>query len=756
MKKIIMFSLLSVLTVTLFLGQALNAQPTINLTVTDGVNTTVLDFGLHVSATAGLDSVLFPRETELPPLPPPSQGIFEARFTGGLIMGAGSLSDIRPKLAGDQIDFWEVTVQTGVLQGPVTISWPAGLSSGSGFLQIRNAPGDFSEPPYPQYVVNMLTQTSVVLVGPYADQPFKFRIIRTTNAAGISVNPESKNFGTVLIGLTASQTFTVTNTGNRNLDIAAITTSNPLFEISSEGPEVVAPSATFDLTVSFAPVTSGSYTANITLAHNAGNYSTVIPIQAEAGLGTRYRTFTAAELGAVDPVKSKFFKALSKTKPDKLEFELELVVPTNVPAFNQLHLELGGASLGSSWQGQQIPAQVVKKNGVVQVLGTDYTLAGAHDGNNKKFDYVWPSLTPGDVINIHGFVKANKPIKATYWWLPVNVAAKQKIVKVKLIGNEPVWKLNMPRLPMPNLGNVAFNIFPAVKAGGAGIVVGMPNLPPIGKLIPGWLKLYDAGSMQKTLRGKTGLHAGTPRGFDFYTGGVKPVVKENKALPPEKHDNVLMANLIAFKFNIIASAQGNTPVGLGELLYHNPGNDFHGMALRDIIPIVDPRMTTIEPGFNYANLNAVLASINGAFSGAIDTLVGGFSGPKLLLKGVKALAEVPFLRPGTLAAATSPAPSIVEIPDNFVLSQNYPNPFNPTTTIEFSLPEDAIVTLKVYNMLGEEVATLINREELSYGQEYVSFDASNLSSGVYIYRMTAEGLETGAKTAIMKKMLLLR
>ncbi len=750
MKKIITFSLLSVLTVALFLGQAVHAQPTIQLTVTDGVNTTLLDFGLDVSATAGLDSLLFPRETELPPMPPERQGIFEARFT---VLGLGSLSDIKTKLVGDQINTWDVTVQTGVLGGPITISWPAGLSSGSGFLKIENHPA-FADPEiFPQYVVNMLTQTSLTLAAGNSDAPFKFRITRTTNAAGIGVDPVSKNFGTVLIGLTAQQVFTVTNTGNRNLDIAGITTSNPLFAISSVGPEVVVPLATFELTVSFAPVVSGSYSGNITLAHNAGNYSTVIPVEALAGAGTKFRTFTAAQLGAVDPVKSKFYKALSKAKPDKLEFELEFVVPAHVPAYNQLHLELGGASLGNSWQGQLIPAQVVKRNGIVQVLGTDYNLTGAHDASNKKFDYIWASLTAGDVINIHGFVKSAKPIKAKYWWLPVDVIAKEKIVKIALVGTEPVWKLNMPRLPMPNLGNVAFNIFPAVKTGGSGILLGVSTGDP---KLTGWLKLYDAGSMQKTLRGKTALQAGTPRWFDFYAGGIKPIRKENKSLPPEKHDNVLMANLIAFKFNILASAQGNTPNGLGELLYHNPGNFFHGMVLSEISTIADPRMTTFDAAFDYANLNTVLASINGAFSGDIDTTVGGFSGLKLELKGVKPLAEVSFLRPGTLAATIIPAPTVVEIPETFVMNQNYPNPFNPTTTIEFSLPEDAIVTLKVYNMLGQEVATLINREELSYGPEYISFDASSLSSGVYIYRLTAEGLETGAKTAIMKKMLLMK
>lgn len=737
MKKIIMFSFLSVLTVAFFLGQAVNAQPTINLTVTDGVNSTVLDFGLHPSATAGLDSLLFPRETELPPMPPEREGIFEARFT---VLGLGSLSDIKTKLEGDQSDTWDVTVQTGVLGGPITISWPAGLSSGSGFLEIRNHPA-FSDPEiFPQYVVNMLTQTSVTLVaGGHADAPFKFRITRTTNAAGITVDPPSKDFGTVLIGLTAQQTFTITNTGNRNLDISEISTSNPLFAISSEGPEVVAPLGTFALTVSFAPVTSGSYSGNITLAHNAGNYSTVIPVQAEAGAGTMFRTFTANELVTLTGGK---LQKLVKRKANKVEFSINFTVPTGGP-FNKLHVEWGSPIINTF-------THIVKLNGEVT---TAFTLAPAIDNAAKKFDYTFPAdLTAGDTITIHAWAAKGKAQKGKYWWLPA--VKPTKLVMGVAPGSE--FTLNMPRLPMPSYGNVAADIFPAVKTGGTGIVIGIVNSPPIGKYIPPWLKLYNFKSMQKTLRGKSALHVGTPRWFDLYHLTTKSVVKENKALPPEKHDNILMANLVAFKFNLLASAQGNTPIGLGELLYHNPGNFFHAETLKNIYKIADPRMTAIDSAFDYANLDTVLASINGAFSGAIDTLPGGFSGTKLALTGVRTLSEVPFLRRSTLAATTIPSPPRVEIPENFVLDQNYPNPFNPSTTIEFSLPEDAIVTLKVYNMLGQEVATLINREELSYGHEYVSFDASSLSSGVYIYRLTAEGLETGAKTAIMKKMLLMK
>src|SRR5207244_2858587 len=91
------------------------------------------------------------------------------------------------------------------------------------------------------------------------------------------------------------------------------------------------------------------------------------------------------------------------------------------------------------------------------------------------------------------------------------------------------------------------------------------------------------------------------------------------------------------------------------------------------------------------------------------------------------------------------APPVVysTTPEEFRLDQNYPNPFNPTTNIQFELPNPAVVTLKVYNMLGQEVATLLDRQEMEEGTQELEFNASNFASGVYFYRITAEQIANG-------------
>ena len=78
----------------------------------------------------------------------------------------------------------------------------------------------------------------------------------------------------------------------------------------------------------------------------------------------------------------------------------------------------------------------------------------------------------------------------------------------------------------------------------------------------------------------------------------------------------------------------------------------------------------------------------------------------------------------------------MEVPTSITLEQNYPNPFNPTTNISYTLSENSPVTLEVYNVLGKRVATLVNNEMRTAGSHTVSFDAMNLGSGVYMYRLS--------------------
>jgi hypothetical protein len=167
---------------------------------------------------------------------------------------------------------------------------------------------------------------------------------------------------------------------------------------------------------------------------------------------------------------------------------------------------------------------------------------------------------------------------------------------------------------------------------------------------------------------------------------------------------------------------------------------------------------TFENSATYANAGTTIRRILDAFEGVMDTIqfAGGVKA-----KGTHRLLDVPFLRANPLAVPAKITPLAVEdiTPDQFVLQQNYPNPFNPMTTIEFNLPNASTVTLKIYNLLGQEVATVLDHQNYDDGVQQVDFDASSLASGMYFYRVTAQSVnDDGVQSTFssVKKMMLVK
>ncbi|HMU44644.1 MAG TPA: T9SS type A sorting domain-containing protein, partial [Ignavibacteriaceae bacterium] len=95
-------------------------------------------------------------------------------------------------------------------------------------------------------------------------------------------------------------------------------------------------------------------------------------------------------------------------------------------------------------------------------------------------------------------------------------------------------------------------------------------------------------------------------------------------------------------------------------------------------------------------------------------------------------------------------------PTGYTLFQNYPNPFNPKTTIEYEIPEKSNVTIKIYDILGREVQTLVNNQEQVRYKYKVEFDASALASGIYFYRMQVNPVSGAGGFSETKKMVMLK
>ena len=173
---------------------------------------------------------------------------------------------------------------------------------------------------------------------------------------------------------------------------------------------------------------------------------------------------------------------------------------------------------------------------------------------------------------------------------------------------------------------------------------------------------------------------------------------------------------------------------------------------------VSPAVTPVLYGVHFGNVN------NGAAVGENGTILrttdGGATWSSEVSGTTEYLLDVFFLN-GSSGFAVGIGGTIlryngtVDVEDennnltDFTLVQNYPNPFNPSTRIRFSIPESAYTTLKVYSILGQEVATLLN-EEKSSGVYEVNFDGLNLSSGTYIYKLKAGNFSETKKMILLK------
>jgi hypothetical protein len=367
-------------------------------------------------------------------------------------------------------------------------------------------------------------------------------------------------------------------------------------------------------------------------------------------------------------------------------------------------------------------------------------------------------------VIVHGRGNKGKKIKTTYSWDTTPKATKGTVA-------DSSYNLNQPELPMPNRVNA---LYEAYALGGflstGGLRVGKDKSSPDSTKFYGWLTAPTYADVLKSLRDKTGLHIGSPRGFDNFTSNNHPLTKRQKTLPPSKFNNILLANMVALRLNVTTSALGITPAGFGELIYNDTAaNSLNGKMIKEISSMGDSLMMGYYQGTTHkfdslalVNLNYVIAKLNAAFEGAPDTISFADS---LMFKGTKTLGSVSYLRanPGIEPARIIPlnAP-IEETPVAYHLYQNYPNPFNPATTIQFDLAEQSVVTLKIYNILGQEIATLIDHQTMDGGTQDVQFDANSVASGVYFYELKSTSAVTpntdspSQQFISVKKMLLMK
>jgi hypothetical protein len=212
----------------------------------------------------------------------------------------------------------------------------------------------------------------------------------------------------------------------------------------------------------------------------------------------------------------------------------------------------------------------------------------------------------------------------------------------------------------------------------------------------------------------------------------------------------------AFMLDVIAGAD-STAEGdnVGLLVYHGAtdapavdvntgGNTLAGdLSYTDytedylVVP-ADSYMLDINTAGTATTVATFEADVSGLGGASAIVLASGFLTPSSNMDG-EAFGLIAVLPNGTVVPLPAVATSneqVGEAPAAFKLNQNYPNPFNPSTSISYQVPEASDVNLEVYDLMGRKVATLVNGSQ-STGRYTINFDASNLSSGVYLYRIQA-------------------
>jgi hypothetical protein len=375
--------------------------------------------------------------------------------------------------------------------------------------------------------------------------------------------------------------------------------------------------------------------------------------------------------------------------------------------------------------------------------------------DKKVLDLMGPGVMGGDSVNFTA-VFANKEAgtKVNFWWWTDAAGDRRSNTGIKLLSTS-----DAQLYIQPNGGNVLLYVYKNLVQRPAGVVLGIPTddktLPLIRNLA------FSKSEFPQT---------GVPRCFDYIVssaGGQRQFIGTKKNLAAKKYNNHLLGELHALKLAIIANDAAVTePTDLaqsrfGDLLYGNPSDASdpnNGLTIRQIALRTDSMLTFCGQfdAAAYLAQDATLSMINQAFNGPYEAV----SFEPFVLAGAQSIAEVPFLHTTIglppVVVPHSQASIVDETPAQFQLAQNYPNPFNPTTTIDFTLPEASLVTLKIYNMLGQEVATIYENELLDEGEQTADFNASALTSGIYFYKLTAKGEDEGTFNQQTNRMMLIK
>ncbi len=537
----------------------------------------------------------------------------------------------------------------------------------------------------------------------------------------ISFEKTVMNFGSIAVGVQKKDSVVVTNTGTGTLTVDSVKSDNVIFTVTPAN-SVIAPAGTAKFYVTFGPTSIGAKTANILLYNNSPSVKDTVKV---SGTGVQAAF-------ALAPATISFGGSMTgQTKKDSV------VVTNNGTA----------ALVIDSVKSDNAMITVTSSTGTTIAPSTSFkfyinftpTSAGLKSAK-VVFYHKGPSKT--DTLSASGtgvagafytedFTSAASTVLTSAGW---TISGTSVVSPITITAPG----LSIGKYSGSGVGNAAtltttgqdvFAGFPSINAGTVYLSF-MMNVTSAGT--GDYFIALSPASSQTNYYAR--LHIKTSG-----TGYVLGISKSNEVTGGAQYGTTVLSfnntALVVVKYTFTAADTTNDPISV--------------YAFTSTIPITEPATAEIA--------SYVVATKSDAIDLGNVTLRQGSTGaaPALVIDG---------LRVGTtwaLGVPTAVNEMLSGIPTVYELHNNYPNPFNPSTTIQYGLPQQSNVTVKIYSILGQEVKTLVNDiQNPSYYR--VVWNGTNstgktVGSGIYFVRITAQSSEPNSKPFIqVKKMLLMK
>jgi hypothetical protein len=577
--------------------------------------------------------------------------------------------------------------------------------------------------------------------------------------AGFLVTPASLSFGGVPVSSTKAESLLVTNTGGTTLTISSIVSSNTAsFSVAEIGPVAILPGDSTFVHVTFHPATAGLHEGRVTFTHNGSTSPDTVHVSGSGVVASISIMPLSLVFGAVQVSTSKADSVVVRNTGGAT-LSISSIVSNNLPEFNvtetgpveipsgdstRIHVAFHPTSAGEhagriifTHNGGTSPDTVPVQGRGVQLTGLlpEY-IEGINGTNANRIPFAYRARLVGLVEN------------ATYRFIN-QIVISSDLATANGAGNCIFASSTGDFVRTSSPGLATAGNYGTFTTDSTGTFEGWFVTEPTGnaRFVPGKsvfirIALNDGGSGTTVATRVTAADSVHVVKLDTASSdstgtGLRCTTLANAKDFVFVYDNVAGNGRPLSGTFIESDGTANTTANNYALFYANNVdgvNGAFGLVLPNALPNGVRRVE--RRSLSTGELVAYAFDADGIWPSGANTVNPTGGTTEIVLTG----ADLGQLITDVIVHE--------EIPERFELMQNYPNPFNPATRIPYSVRSLGFVSLKVYDVLGREVATLVN-EAKSPGSYEVTWDASNVASGVYLYQLKVGGFVATKKFVLL-------